>query len=651
MRLTRRQFTLLFVTIATYDSQKPFLLASAFLLTTNPLMQRQRIAHDSLSNHPTFSSRMPQFLHSTSKSDTDTEIMDDDTILQTVTKEHLESLCNSLQLSTKGTKRDMLERLRALAQQNAVLEHQRILERKQRVEEGSEDSKERYEIINGALDDNNYEEEDEPIFYYPMPKSQQEEIKPNELKQKQGVAMITNEQITAPPIPLSEPNEKGERSVTVYSTTDQNDMTGIAAAQPGAASQAMDSLLSTAGSGNSGDQPWDAAASSRGKASDEQAARAHGMVVELVDSLLCMTGLAAYSEQMDDEYFDDDEVEKRVPKLSNILQGPIGFQPNKVSTQVLSAASQALRMDRGQVLQEVLKQFEIQAIGLDGMAGDDLEKGGGHYKELSKVRAFLEGYRRAEVRRIARETTTLLLDKLVSEGVEGLDMCLSSMTRSSDDTSDAAGELNDSLLDYLNDAIRQQEKRVEQLVTDRANAMEARVDAIDQLDSVNQLWTVSMEDGDRIESLDPNNPNVKKMLQDEYRRTKAASAPEAALPESAPEKLLLLLTLLRNRIKAEGAFGQDEKGSNLRLLAYCLKVAPDETNSMIVKEIGGSLDRLDSFIELLHSSIDYGESTSHQLQPSKKQSLNVKQLRSILKVAQKVREKQAFKAGVGGMGV
>ena len=56
-------------------------------------------------------------------------------------------------------------------------------------------------------------------------------------------------------------------------------------------------------------------------------------------------------------------------------------------------------------------------------------------------------------------------------------------------------------------------------------------------------------------------------------------------------------------------------------------------------------------MELVLSSIEYGESTSHQLQPSKKQSLNVKQLQIILRIAQSVREKQAFKAGVGGMDV
>jgi hypothetical protein len=45
---------------------------------------------------------------------------------------------------------------------------------------------------------------------------------------------------------------------------------------------------------------------------------------------------------------------------------------------------------------------------------------------------------------LARETTALLLDKLVQEGVEGFDSTLATMTRSSDDTSDFGGELNES---------------------------------------------------------------------------------------------------------------------------------------------------------------------------------------------------------------
>ena len=274
----------------------------------------------------------------------------------------------------------------------------------------------------------------------------------------------------------------------------------------------------------------------------------------------------------------------------------VGFRPADVPTDLLTRSSQALRAGRGRVLQEVLRQFELQAIGQDGVHGDSTDRGGGHYREVTKVRAFLEGYRRAEVRRLARETTTLLLDKLCSEGVEGLDLTLSTMVRSSDDTSNDAGELNDSLLDFLNDAIRQQEKKVDELVATRldAAASEDVNEAITEYhdDPTDRLWNVTVEDGQRVETLDPNDPNVQRVLEQEAAKSAAdARGAPLSLPETAPEKLLLLLTLLRERIKAEAAFGSDEKGRNLRLLAYCLRVSSDEDREqLILNAVGNSLD-------------------------------------------------------------
>jgi hypothetical protein len=243
------------------------------------------------------------------------------------------------------------------------------------------------------------------------------------------------------------------------------------------------------------------------------------------------------------------------------------------------------------VLADVLRQYELQGIGQDGMAGDDTQKGGGHYREVSKVRAFLEGFRRAEVRRLARETTVMLLDKLVSEGVDGLDLMLASMTKSSDDASAYAGELNDSLLEYLNDAIRQQQAKVDQLVADspKIELLEEKYPKSDQVDA---LWEVSYENGEKLESIDPNNPTVQKTLREAYGNADTSlSNTNEQIPDSAAEKLLLLLTLLRERIKVEAAFAPDEKGRNLRLLAYCLRLQSDrEREQLILNSLGSSLD-------------------------------------------------------------
>jgi hypothetical protein len=146
------------------------------------------------------------------------------------------------------------------------------------------------------------------------------------------------------------------------------------------------------------------------------------------------------------------------------------------------------------------------------------------------------------------------------------------------------------LLDYLNDAVRQQQKKVDQQVNVRRNVGELLEE--DDNDAVNNLWQVSTdsEDGHRVESFNPNDPKAKQVLTQEYSRTLSSSRPHIELPDSVAEKLLLLLTTLRERIKAESVFGVDEKGRNLRLLAYCLRVAPDERPNLIMRNVGGSLD-------------------------------------------------------------
>ena len=63
------------------------------------------------------------------------------------------------------------------------------------------------------------------------------------------------------------------------------------------------------------------------------------------------------------------------------------------------------------------------------------------------------------------------------------------------------------------------------------------------------------------------------------------------MPKSAPEKLLLLLKLLRERVKTEAAFSHDEKARNLRILAYCLNLNSDTLRrELLMKEFGSSLD-------------------------------------------------------------
>jgi len=678
-------------------------------------------------------------------------------LLETVTKTQLAEFCATFRLSRTGTKEQLLARLQEYGRKQVREERRRLLARKARVEgdvreEGQLDdddgggggnSKERYEIVDddndeyGSTDD---DEEDEFAIYFPLSGTATvDEEEKNERsfdgqansnknftspeasslskgeapgknqngRRKGGAPYLSSDAVVAAPPPDAAPNERGERTVTVYSTTDQNDLTGIAAAQPGAAAgdSLNDAAAAGASSSSSRGQPWDMQHGKSATTSSKETEQAKESIVELVQTLLSTTGAPAFSSSFLDGNDGDDQNEM-LTEMPSSYEPPkqfVGFNPTQVPTDLLASSSQALRTGRGQVLQEVLRQFELQAVGQDGVAGDDIEKGGGHYREVAKVRAFLEGYRRAEVRRIARETATLLLDKLVQEGVEGLDLALMSMTRSNDDTGDHANELNDSLVDFLSDAIRQQERNVEQLLAARRH-LEGGSNAANSLnddgydekeeDPVDSLWKIETEeDGERVETIDPKDPQVQRVLREEQLKSEISdmddrsagtgAAAAAAIPNSPSEKLLLLLKLLRDRLKAEAAFAPDEKGKNLRLLAYCLRLpSGEEREQLILKDIGNSLDvsimaegdfssagffvdpriltvffcsatflfllyqRLDSFLELVASSIEYGESTTHQLQPSTRtrQPLNVKRLRSIQQLAKDIRLRQSRKA-------
>lgn len=543
---------------------------------------------------------------------------DDDALLEAVTSDELADLCGQLRLSPVGTKAQLLQRLRHHAHEQIQLEKRRLADRIRRVEAGDnggtgeedmdapQHSKERHEIVGESfgpsVDDDEDDEDDDVVFYFPLPTppQRQQPTVPSQTSSatpKVKARPLTRAALTAPP-PPEHPNENGERVVTVYASADHNDLTGVAAAQPGQSSSLLDSLGAVASAGSSpGVEPWEQ--SQQGDLSAQEVERATEAVTELVQCLLAMSGAPAFVAMGVGDDDDDEEDEAEVELAFRSLPRPsefVGFQPAKVPSALLTASSKALRTRRGQVLQDVLRKVELQAIGHDGLAGDNADRGGGHYREVAKVRAFLEGYRRAEVRRLARETAALLLDKLVLEGVEGLDTALASMTRSGDEASDHAGELNDSLLSYLGDAIRQQEQKVatEQAATRSRTPLptQASGDLPEAPDALASLWTVESEDGSRVESIDPNNPKVKQALLDEYSQSEVDGTRDPHEgPKSPSEQLLWLLKLLRQRMEAEAAFSPDEKGRNLRLLAYALRVTGrDECEQLILKETGSALD-------------------------------------------------------------
>jgi hypothetical protein len=378
--------------------------------------------------------------------DDDQTVTDDETLLRQTKRSQLVDLCTQFGLPTKGTKEDLLRRLRQYAQSKIDEERRRLQNRKRKVEEGrSDDEREKYEIVGGGEENDDEvgegEDDEGPYMYYESKEdfskylTHDDDDNNGRAQRQKPVIPTTRESLLAPPPPDVEPNDDGERVVTVYSTTDHNDLTGIAAAQPREAIL-QDPMTGTVAEPNNA--PWDLEKQQQqnqrsGRTSSAELDAAREDVTELISSLLAMTGAPGFQSIGDDGHEDNIEMfssqawrpgGKQTSTVSSFEapHGFIGFDPTKVSTDVLARASRNLRLGRGRVLQDVIREFELRAVGYDGAAGDDKGRGGGHYQQVSLIRSFLEGFRRAEVRRLARETATLLLDRLVTDGIEGLDV-------------------------------------------------------------------------------------------------------------------------------------------------------------------------------------------------------------------------------------
>ena len=82
-----------------------------------------------------------------------------------------------------------------------------------------------------------------------------------------------------------------------------------------------------------------------------------------------------------------------------------------------------------------------------------------------------------------------------------------------------------------------------------------------------------------------------RVMEEEVIKSQAGTLVNNIRSKSPPEQLLFLLNLLRDRIKAEAAFANDEKGRNLRILAYCLNFTSDnDRKELLMKEMKNSMD-------------------------------------------------------------
>ena len=199
------------------------------------------------------------------------------------------------------------------------------------------------------------------------------------------------------------------------------------------------------------------------------------------------------------------------------------------------------------------------------------------YKNVQRIASFLRGYRQAESRRVSREVTQRILGSVYSGGATSLEVLFKRMHTNN--------ELNDDLIEYLGETVKQQE-----MVISRMGEEEAE----------------------------------------------------------GPKMLYDVLKMVYERVKAEAIWGgQDDKSLNLKLLAAALKASDENVRrDLIVKELFGRLERTENFEKLVIDSIEFVTDGKGRVSPGdsrNRNTLDVEVLNSVLSIARALSKEQRAK--------
>jgi hypothetical protein len=196
--------------------------------------------------------------------------------------------------------------------------------------------------------------------------------------------------ITAPVPPDVVPNAKGERVVTIYSTLDRNNLTSMMS-QPSVADFLLDgasqydqrrkgtAINDTLLRGEQESAGPRRHGASRARADNVVVKQAKREVSKLLGNLLATTGAPAFQDDYEDVNDDSKIGGGRGGGRTNLFALPygyVGFDPDRILPDVLSASSPALRAGDGRALWEVLSNFELHAIGHNGYNANNRLKGG-----------------------------------------------------------------------------------------------------------------------------------------------------------------------------------------------------------------------------------------------------------------------------------
>jgi len=234
----------------------------------------------------------------------------------------------------------------------------------------------------------------------------------------------------------------------------------------------------------------------------------------------------------------------------------------------------------------------------------------------------------------------MLINTIVNEGQAGLDTLLSSMTRGEDDM-----QLNDALLEYLNDLVRSQQDKVDSQIQQQGKQT-LTSGAINQ--DTSRLSHAPNHSKEQIEEIiDLNDPAVRTEAEQELEAQTVYQVNNSDNKLQSPaEQLLTLLKLLRERVKVEATFRSSEEHTRyLKILAACLHPSTVDVQLILMRSLGNSLEAMDQFGDLLRSSIQYAESTSHELSPSKKTILNLSKLKHIQRIFLEFQSQQHLRMG------
>jgi len=181
--------------------------------------------------------------------------------------------------------------------------------------------------------------------------------------------------------------------------------------------------------------------------------------------------------------------------LASLMSLPLPFMPSSIQPSLLSRYAESMLWLSGDCLEEAIRNEEMEAIAADGLAGDNVEEGGGNYNNLQRVAAFLRGYRKGEADKVSRGNVKMLLNVVRKRGVVGLDEVLEGI---GNENLGGVSFLSEDIVRYISELSEAKRKEIEQVKKTAGD--ENSADGIQEKENVVRLLEV-LKERIRVESM------------------------------------------------------------------------------------------------------------------------------------------------------